>query len=426
MLVLASLLLFPPQKAVSVFDAAERAHARLKQASVEIVTLTKLPTGAVSGRTKLQFDARGRILMRVVEPAQQGKDRSDRTYYLAGSSFIGYDAISHERLRRTVPATGERLPRLARVMGQVDDAVRILISPAELKGFFAPFRKLGGWSVRRSGGSTTLTRTTGAAAKQTVAGFTFGPDSLLRVVAFQTPQSTLRWNFTYSPGKPVAYVPPSGARLVNAFLVAPEPPRYYDAAAERVAKAMLRAYSGLSRGIVTVSSSLGQSRLVFGGGLYREDSPDVRWTFDGKVLTIEDRTARVIYRGITRRSRIPNALAAVGLRVDPLMGPYLNGSVPFQTLFSKGASARLAGSVVVDGMTCDILQVSTPQARNLLAIRRDNRLLASMSTDTLVGGRTVSSSTRRFQYALLGQPMGRSEFTIKPGVPVRPLPKGSP
>ncbi|AIE83610.1 hypothetical protein [Fimbriimonas ginsengisoli] len=367
------------------------------------------------------------VLLRVRQPKSLGVDRSDRTFFFGPSRMVAYDAYANERLTRPLSPTAPRVARMLTALGQMDDMMRNLLEPKDLATFYDGLKNVRGWSLRKESRRTVLSRQAKIAGGYARSVLVFDPGiPLLRRMDVSSPGSAVHWTFDYSRGGPVSYSPPRSAKSVDTFTVAPEPPRYANAAAKRTTEAMMRAYRTLSRGIVEVEGDDGRVRVSLSGRKVREDQERLSYAYDGKVLTISDPRTNSFYRGAVGRVAVPEVVAAIRGRVDPLVRQIFQHRVPFSDVVGPLASIAIAGQVQSQGVSCDILRITDPRSRVSIFVRRDNHLAASVSTDVLDRNRrTLVTTTRNFGYSRLGVSPPASLFVLSParGQRLKPLPK---
>lgn len=422
-----ALMAVAPASATATLDASARSHAALRRfhvaATVDAVTQGR--------RTSVNYDLLvdgDDMRIRIVETVAQGRDKGDKTFLFRKTQVSAYDAVANERLARQVPPGLHRLGRVIFTVGPVDDLVRFLLDGSQMSDFFQNMRALRSWKVATGAKGTSLTRTVQVGASGTNHTFLrFAPKTnLLTQLELRSANSTTRWAIKYLPATKPSLNIPRSAKLVNAFTVAPEPPKFIDSAAKALADRTLRAYRNLQKGIVTVRDDAGLTKITLDGKRIREENPSVTYTYDGKNLAILDRRRAVIYRGRTTRDRIPVIMSSVGGRIDPLSRQILQDRVPLQELMVPDMVVSTGGTVEMNGVACDILKFDNPRTRVMLCVRRDIRLLDSATTNTIDrNGAPLVTTARQYRYQRLGHPQPAAQFSIgdKKGYAIRPFPK---
>jgi hypothetical protein len=245
---------------------------------------------------------------------------------------------------------------------------------------------------------------------------------LIRKLDVLSPENQAHWTFDYSAGAPISYMAPRSARLVSAFTVTPEPPRYASPAAQRTTRAMIDANRRFTSGTIDVEGDDGHVRISLSGRKLREDQPRLSYAYDGRVLTVVDRRRDAFYRGAAIRSTVPDLIAELRGRVDPISRQILQRRVPYEEILSPRLTVALAGQAQSGGTASDILRLTDARSRVSMFVRRDNHLVESVTSDVLdASGHSMASSTRSFRYSRLG----KVSFTLIPkkGQKVLPLPK---
>jgi hypothetical protein len=420
-----AVLLVAQTSATSAFDASIAAHKRLKDFTARVEM-----SGTVKGQSQritLDLTALGNtILLRQQESPKPGFDRVDRTYLLRADSLVAYDAVAHERLQRRIESTGPRLNRLMATLGGVEEPVALLLEPDRLSTLFLGFKQMKNWQTSTVNGGTRLARRGGNEPTITVQ---LQKDRLLRELTMTQGKDQLQWRITYSPLKPATYTPPANARLVASFLTAEAPPKYASKAGEQLAIASQRAMGALLSGLVIVDHDEGQTRVVFDQRRLREGQPNVIWMYDGTTLAIHNRKANRFYRGPARRGDVLDIVTAVGGRVDPFTRSILLRRVPFKEALSGGMTVAIAGEMKLNGVEGTILRGIGDRRRVSMLVRKDNRLVQSITTDLMSAqGQVMSTSNRTIQYLRINATQPQEEFAVTPprGVTVQPLPQVNP
>lgn len=355
------------------------------------------------------------FLLRIREPRRRGMDRSDRTFLFAPTKVVGYDAIANEQLSEATAKGASRVARLEATLGPAGDIIKALLDPPTMKAFLGN-AKSGNWRVSAHGDQTWLTQSVPGLVKQELIALDRKTHLLRRVDAYGR-GSEIHWSLSYAAPGTVAFTPPSGARRVSAFTVAPEPPVFLSKQAEQVTHRLWGAYFRYPSGTISVDGSNGRTQIAISGRRIREDQRNVSYAYDGKVLTILDRLHNRFYRGETVRVAIADMLNGIGQSCDNLSRQLTSGRAPYRDAFTATTRVSVEGQVEGSGGPCDILSVNNGNARTTIFVRRRDGLIDSIMT-TING---AMSSNRRYKYASLG----KVSFTIAPkrGQAVLPLPK---
>ena len=361
-------------------------------------------------------------LLRVREPATSVMDHSDRSYRLVGDKLVAYDAVAKERLQRVVKGQAPIESRLSGVLGQLDGAVLMALSPNLLGSFFARFRGATDWSVKRNGGIVSIGRYTNKSANL----FKFSERTgLLREVWANQKGAQLDWAFEFKSGADLTLNVPRSANLVTSFTVREAPPKFVNGEAKKVATEMQEAYRTLKYGTIHVQSGKVQTTLYISDKRLREDRPNFSWAFDGSTLDILNRKTGKFYSGKAIRVLLSEYITKVGGEVDPILLRIMAHKVPYQDLFPRGGVVRLVGSAGPGWKKSDILDITSPTLKVSAFVRQVNHLLDSVSSETVDRpGRIQTRSERYFTYEGLGSPPSRELFRLNNGgVKVLPLPK---
>lgn len=413
-----------PADVRATFAAAAKAHGSLQTFRASLVVKGQDQQGAP---LEVQYELAGqgeRFYMRIRQKAKRNQGRSDRAFLFSKNSVTGYDAIADERLTRPLPA-GNRYEKAKFILGELDEPVRYLLDGRQTALFFDNLLDLGYWKVA-DGNGTRLVRNVPAPKGRNVSQLTFAPRTgLLTSFSIKAPGSSSEWRIQYLPVGSLALPGSSTARRVDAFIVRPDPPKYASATAKSVTSRLISAYRNLRRGQISVRQGSSLTKLALDGERFREDSGTLSYAFDGNTLTLIDRQRRLFYQGRAARGRVPDYVAKVGNACHPMSRQWLQGFTPFEDLLVPEMTISLGGSVAMQGVSCDLLSLSSPRNRIAMAVRRDIGLLDSSSTITLDrGGRPLTTTARRYAYQLLGkaQPASMFRLAAPKGFAIRNLP----
>jgi hypothetical protein len=411
-------LLFAPPKASELFDACTANFGRMGAYTVRIQAKAAKP--GLSTRVRFDLAVQGQdALLRIREPSTGIMDHSDRTFMLHGKKLVAYDAVADERLQRTVSEGGSVGERLAAQLGQVDQSLNLVLGPSEMRQFFSGFRAFQDWRISHNGDTVTIERF----HKGTSAMFRFvGAHPMISEVALTAKGSTLDWAYTFQPGATIGLKIPSAARRVSSFTEREAPPRYKSPQARLVVERMMRAYGALRNGTIDIRSDEGNSHLILSGRCLKEIRPRCEWAYDGSVLSIHNRSTGQFYQGKAVRVILAEYVTKVGGEVDPIIRRIVSHRAPYQDLFPANGVVRLIGPV---GDKADIIEVTTPNLKLSLFVRRDNHLLDSMESETIDRpGRVQTRNQRWFRYSHMGEAGDIADFRVTAGATkVHPLPE---
>lgn len=397
-LLLLALLAGQPRTAGDAFARCLAAHQAMRAGSISIqsrMDYAGLSPGG--GRFALDFVRPDHALLRVREPSREGRPATDRRYLLVPGSLVGYDLVASEFLKRDAPAKGTLAERFVLLLGGLDDAVQVVLEPRVMDAFFGRYRQITRWQLVRKPGILRLQHASGASSAQ------FDLDAsnfTLRAVRLQIPNGALEWTFSYgTPPKRIAFSPPGNWIEVPAFYVGAAA-TYANAQAKALANKSIRAYESYRRGAFTVRSPDGVVVAALDGRKGSQRGDDYVWTFDGSVATM--RLPSGTYTGRSSLLELLSALSSAGRPIEPFLRLMLVRRNPMRELLGPGMKARVVGSILRGGIPCDILEIAGPGVRLSAWIRRDNGLIAALSTENRdQAGNLVSENEKEFSYSAL-------------------------
>jgi hypothetical protein len=405
----------------STINAAVSAHGELRTFRAHVV-LSAVVNGDKK-RTTYEIASDGKnAVIRIQKPERGEEAASDRTFYFGSLKLTGYDAVANEQLSRALPKNKSLLDRYTFVLGAPDDMVKNILDPSAMQAFLLSMRKLTGWRLRTTPDGAVATRAAGGSTTD----LRFYPKTgLVHRVDVTTGKNEIHWSFEYARGGPTALRPPASARLVSAFTVSLVPPKYTTPRARRIAEDVVAAYRGLKNGEIIVDGDDGHATIYLTGRKLREDQPHLTYAYDGSRLSILGGKANAFYAGPSVRRAVPDYVAEIGGRVDPISRQILQRKVPFQEVFAPRVAVSYSGEMTMGGGSFDLLKLEFPRGRVSLFVRRSDHLLDGAVTESLDDqGHLLARSARRFHYAMIGRPQPDYRFIVtrRAGQAKLPLP----
>ncbi|MFZ4506189.1 MAG: hypothetical protein ACOYON_00650 [Fimbriimonas sp.] len=390
-------------------SCVQRMRSLALEPSKAVVVRSKVTTGTTLEQVFDLAYSGDRLRVALAVAATPQSAGSNRTYYLEGAKFLAIEPDATEWLSRTVSARATRLQRLEQGMGRMDDAVRILLSPAAVSEIVGPLAAAPNWRAQTRANETVLTRGPIQGVDTTVK---IDNQRRLTSLRINSQGSIMQWEYRYGAAKPLAAARvPSGYRRVDAFTAMPLPPRYANAGAEKVGSRILRTYGALKRGEIVVTEDGSRRTILVGSGKLAQIEPKQAFVFDGKSLSF--RVARASRSGAAKRTQVLDRLAAAGFKIDPFARNYLTRTVPFQNILKPGTSVKIDGTVVVNGVPCDIVLATAPTFRVSMFVRRTDGLVQSLTSEAIdPRGRTASRSVYAYEYKSLGKTPPSSRFRL--------------
>jgi hypothetical protein len=411
-------LALAPGPGPAIFDqsiAAFRARGSFS-ASVALSALQNKVT--VTSRYKVSFQKPDRVLLTKISGGQ-----ASLIFWLNGTRFVAYDPAANEMVVRKVGAKGPISARLAEAVGNLDDPVSAQLSPDAMANFIKPFRTVPGWTQTVGNGIVHLHRSAVVNGKKAETDFQFSASSkLLTRALLATPEASLLWEFKYGPAPTnLSFSAPRGTRTVVS-LTEHAHVNAADAKAANLVQQTLRSYSRMSDVAFSVNGSTGSSTDWVSGGSFREKRTEVEWSYHGGVLTLVDAVHRKSYRGRCKPGAVTSYLKALRFPVEPVLQAMLSQRNPIVTWFPPKTKVSSRGTVSLGGVTADAVELRSPLLDVSLLIRRNDHLVASVSSRALMGGKVISQSHRDFTYTSVGKPLPASAFALAVNRPL-PLPK---
>lgn len=396
--------------AATYFDRSFAAHKALNATSVTIRVEGQFGGQKLSNVYRVAYIRPNRASVRVTEKG------ADRSYYVVGNKFSGFDRTNNEYLTRPAPVKATLLDRLGLALSTIDESVQPILELSVLDGLYIKFRGTKGWTKTEDAKTIRLLRYVGPEKDRVGAAFFFDKKTyLLKGATFMGgPSNVMAWRYEYgAKPKDISFRPPATALKVSSFLETRPQPSYADPIARRVAEASARAYDSLRHVELVVASSAGKHRIWMSSGRVRERQGNIDWSYANGWLTVLNLKKNRVYKGKTPYAQVPNYLQKLGLRMDPIIRQLGQRKNPMRVMLHERAKVRRIGAITDRGAMCDILQLEDSKLRVSVWVRQKDRLLQSVETRHLdENGKTVLSSTRDFQYMSLGKPLAQTVFQV--------------
>ncbi|HWA82019.1 MAG TPA: hypothetical protein VG820_01195 [Fimbriimonadaceae bacterium] len=401
--------LFGPGPAI--FDQSLAAFRARKAFVVRIGLDAKMNGVVTTARYRLSYESPNRVLL-----AKLSNGRANMVFWLDGARFIAYDPSAGEMVVRKAPASGPIVNRVANSIGGLEDPVAAQLDPKTMAAFLEPFRALKGWTSRTASGKVFLGHVAGSGSNKTYTQFDFSASTKLLTRAVLTgPTSRLEWDFDYEPTpRRLSFSPPRGTKKVNALTEHITEVATTDPKARKVVDASLRAYSRLDSIAFSVASSGGSSKDWMNGSSFRESRARLSWSYDKGILTILNGANGKNYRGKCGRRAIAGYVRKCGSSIDPLLLALINNRNPISGWFLPGMKVSNRGTVRIGSQDADAIELRSLEFDVSLLVRRDNHLVASVTSRTRdKSGAQIAEASRDFTYTSVNRPLPRSTFILK-------------
>lgn len=394
----------------AIFDQSIAAFRARKSFAVRIGLDANLNGVVTTAKYDLSYEAPNKVLL-----VKLSNGRPALVFWLGGAKFIAYDPVAGEMVVRKAPAKGPIVNRVANSIGGLEDPVAAQLAPNTMAAFLEPFRALKGWTSRTMAGKILLTHTAGSGGRRTVSEFDFSTTSKLMTRAvLSSPNSRLEWNFAYSKTPTnLNFSPPAGTKKVNA-LSEHGSVETSDPKAQKIVDESLRAYARLNQVAFSVATSDGSSQDWMDGSSFRESRAGFSWSYYNGALTILNPAKGKNYRGKCKRNAVMTYLKKCGRPVEPVLFAFMGNRNPIRGWFMPGMKITSRGTVKLGGLVADAVELHSLRFDVSLLIRRDNHLVALVTSRTRdKSGAQISEVSRDFTYSSVNKPVPASTFTLK-------------
>lgn len=378
------------------FDAFVHNQALVKSERIVASSQVYAETGNSFGKYIIDIDRPHRMQI-FIEPVSLGMV-PERYYYSAADSTpsaLIYRPMTGQFVKSTVP--GASLPQLVKqATPNIDELLSGLASGDGWRPFLQKLRSEGGssWRWKKVGKETKLYLKTNAA--QFDIRFT---GSVIRptLMQFGNANGLIKWTFQYLPPKKFS----SPARESNAYEVA-----QFDAmlgtakAASNTAKLtldrLLARYDGAKSVAYISKTGSDVTKVVYSRtGIYQSDR-FADWTYDGRRLTLYNKTTKQLFDGKATASEMIEAVAKSGTRVEVNLRSLMQGRNPFRLLLSDTQTVQTAKGRSV-GEQADWLQSKTPDFDLKLAVAKSDGFVLCIESSPKMDGKVVATTVTRFE-----------------------------
>jgi len=278
----------------------------------------------------------------------------------------------------------------------VDDFIVGLLIPegmAALRDRLEPDMK--GWQLTKKNGLVTL-----SLKKNKVSSVVVLNQSTLRPsrMSFANPGSSIQWNFTYGPIK--AIKSPSqekGAYLVAQFDALLASASTNSGAAKSGLDSLYERYDQPSSLGYIVTTDKETTRVFYGQGFAFQSDALAEWKYDGKTLTLLNKSTGKLYSGPATKEDVIKAVAATGSRLETGLRSLILGRNPYRLMLNSFVEVSSKGKSGGAEPT-EILFADSPFADlKITFAQRDGFVLKVESTPKTSNGEKLPTSVSTYK-----------------------------
>lgn len=200
----------------------------------------------------------------------------------------------------------------------------------------------------------------------------------------------------------------------------PAPAIFSDASTRRIVELSRKAFDNLTSAKLTITSGTELKKYTFSGGKLAGHQKGAQWAWAQKRLVLQ--CSKGLFRGSMGAYNVNPWLTKVGAQPEILPIQLAMKKNPVTALVAPGSRVRKAGTMSLNGVAVDMIEIKTNSLRVTMTIRQDNRLLAdvrAVSVDS--DGRVLFSSTRTFLWSSVNKPISGREFALGSGKASKPI-----
>ncbi|MBS1713905.1 MAG: hypothetical protein JST30_06170 [Armatimonadetes bacterium] len=275
-----------------------------------------------------------------------------------------------------------------------DDVLMAVLEEGGVAGWLKEFQGKGEWSFANEPGMLT------AVCKTDHGMILLSIDAktdLLRHVAIKEAQYGTDWRLDYGQ-KPtvIAFEPPPGAVKTTELRADTVMPTFGSAEAKAVVLKLFAKYDHPKRLAYEVSSADERSQVWVLAGNVRQNDAKADWSVVSDRFELLDKGRGDVVEGPAALSKIVDAVARSGTRVEPLLKALLRGQNPFRIYFGSNSNVTLTGKATIQGQPCALVESSSRKSKVTLVVRKSDGFVLSMSSRD-VGPGAMQGQTRTFR-----------------------------
>ena len=198
------------------------------------------------------------------------------------------------------------------------------------------------------------------------------------------------------------------------------PAVFADPSTRRIVEMSKKAFANLKSAKLTISSANDKKSYSFSSGKVVGFQKGAQWVWNQKKFTLL--CNKGLFKGTMGAYNVNAWLTKVGAAPEILPIQIASKKNPIDALVSPGSRVRKAGTLMMNGVAVDVIEIKTERLRVTMAIRQDNRLLADLNAVNVdKDGAVLFNSTRTFTWGMVNKPIPISSFTVGAGKTARPI-----
>lgn len=198
------------------------------------------------------------------------------------------------------------------------------------------------------------------------------------------------------------------------------PAVFADASTRRIVEMSKKAFTGLKSAKFTISSANDKKSYSYSNGKVMGFQKGAQWAWNQKKFTLL--CNKGLFKGTMGAYNVNAWLTKVGAVPETLPIQLAAKKNPFDVLIPPGSRVRRAGTLKLDGVAVDVIEIKSDRLRVTMAIRQDNRLPADLNAVNVdKNGDVLFNSTRTIAWSQVNKPIANSAFAVGAGKTARPI-----
>ncbi len=198
------------------------------------------------------------------------------------------------------------------------------------------------------------------------------------------------------------------------------PAVFADASTRRIVEMSRKSFAGLKTAKFSVLSEGEMKQYAFSNGKVMGKQKGAQWVWSQKRLDLL--CSKGLFRGKMGAYNVNAWLAKVGASPELLPIQLASKKNPIDLLVAPGSRVSLVGSIRMDGVAVDLVEVKTAGLKVTMGIRQDNRLIADLTAVNIgQDGKPLFSSTRTIQWRNVNKPVPANLFAVSAGKTPKPI-----
>jgi hypothetical protein len=198
------------------------------------------------------------------------------------------------------------------------------------------------------------------------------------------------------------------------------PAVFSDASTRRIVEMSKSAFKNLKSAKLAITADGEKKTYAYAVGRIAGRQRGAEWNWSQKKLNLL--CGKGFFRGTLGPYNVNAWLNKAGASPELMPVHLAARKNPIEILIPPGSRVRRAGTMSLNSVPVDIIEVKSPLLRVTMAIRQDNRLVADLrAVNVDRNGKVLFSSSRSFAWSYVNKPIASKEFAVGTGRSPKPI-----